>query len=94
MTEAVDPAVAELTISAETEVDGDRSGRARPRDRPARDRVRGGCARARRVGVPHRPLQLGWWTWAFPAILLALLLVCVNLVGDEIDAALNPASRR
>jgi peptide/nickel transport system permease protein len=38
--------------------------------------------------------QLGWWTWAFPAIALALLLICVNLVGDEIDAALNPATRR
>jgi peptide/nickel transport system permease protein len=38
--------------------------------------------------------QLGWWTWAFPALVLALLLICVNLVGDELDAALNPASRR
>jgi hypothetical protein len=36
------------------------------------------AARARRVGVPHRPLQLGWWTWAFPAIVLALRLVCVG----------------
>jgi peptide/nickel transport system permease protein len=36
--------------------------------------------------------QLGWWTWAFPA--LALLLVSVNLVGDELDAALNPTRSR
>lgn len=33
---------------------------------------------------------LGWWTWVFPGALLALLLVCVNLVGDGLDAALNP----
>ena len=38
--------------------------------------------------------QLGWWTWAFPAIALALLLVSVNLVGDELDAALNPTRSR
>jgi len=37
--------------------------------------------------------QLGWWTWAFPGAALALLLICVNLVGDELDAALNPAAR-
>ena len=37
--------------------------------------------------------QLGWWTWVFPGAALALLLICVNLVGDELDAALNPAAR-
>jgi peptide/nickel transport system permease protein len=34
---------------------------------------------------------LGWWTWLFPGLLLALLLVCVNLLGDALDEALNPA---
>jgi peptide/nickel transport system permease protein len=38
--------------------------------------------------------QLGWWTWTFPALALTLLLICVNLVGDELDAALNPARSR
>jgi peptide/nickel transport system permease protein len=38
--------------------------------------------------------QLGWWTWAFPAAVLALLLTCINLIGDELDAALNPAAVR
>jgi peptide/nickel transport system permease protein len=37
---------------------------------------------------------LGWWTWVFPAAVLAVLLVCVNLVGDGLDAALDPASQR
>lgn len=33
---------------------------------------------------------LGWWTWAFPAGALALLLSCVNVVGDALDEAFNP----
>lgn len=35
--------------------------------------------------------QLGWWAWAFPAVALAVLLLAINVVGDELDAALNPA---
>jgi ABC-type dipeptide/oligopeptide/nickel transport system permease subunit len=34
---------------------------------------------------------LGWWTWFFPGLVLVLILVCVNLVGDALDTALNPA---
>ena len=33
---------------------------------------------------------LRWWTWFFPAVTLVVVLVCVNLVGDGLDAALNP----
>lgn len=36
----------------------------------------------------------GWWTWFFPGLVLVLILVCVNLVGDALDAALNPAATR
>lgn len=39
-------------------------------------------------------LNLGWWTWAAPAAFLVLLLICVNLVGDGLDVALNPRARR
>jgi peptide/nickel transport system permease protein len=35
---------------------------------------------------------LGWWTWFFPGLVLVVILVCVNLVGDALDAALNPAA--
>ena len=35
-------------------------------------------------------LNLGWWVWAGPASVLVLILVCTNLVGDGLDAALNP----
>lgn len=34
---------------------------------------------------------LHWWTWFFPALTLVVVLVCVNLVGDGLDAALNPS---
>jgi peptide/nickel transport system permease protein len=34
--------------------------------------------------------QLGWWTWAFPALVLALVLACVNVLGDSLDEAFNP----
>jgi peptide/nickel transport system permease protein len=43
---------------------------------------------------PFNSLSLGWWTWACPAILLVLILVSVNLLGDAIAAALLPAGRR
>ncbi|HEU5245343.1 MAG TPA: ABC transporter permease [Gaiellaceae bacterium] len=41
-------------------------------------------------------LQLGegWWVWAFPAGVLLLILVCVNLVGDGIADALRPPRQR
>jgi ABC-type dipeptide/oligopeptide/nickel transport system permease subunit len=32
--------------------------------------------------------------YVFPGLLLVLLLVCVNLVGDALDEALNPTSDR
>jgi peptide/nickel transport system permease protein len=41
------------------------------------------------VGV-RSPVGYGWWMWAFPALVLVLVLVAVNLVGDGLDAALNP----
>lgn len=36
----------------------------------------------------------GWWTWAFPAGVLLVILVCVNLVGDGIADALRPPKHR
>ncbi len=41
------------------------------------------------IGVTNS-VGLGWWTWAFPGLVLVLVLVCVNLAGDGLDAALNP----
>ena len=39
-------------------------------------------------------LGQGWWTWAAPAALLMLILVCVNLLGDGLVDALRPARAR
>lgn len=35
-------------------------------------------------------VQAPWWTYVFPAVVLVLMLVCVNFVGDSLDDALNP----
>jgi peptide/nickel transport system permease protein len=39
-------------------------------------------------------LSLGWLTWTTPAIVLVLLLVSVNLLGDGLAAALDPRAQR
>ncbi len=41
----------------------------------------------------YNALGLGWWVWACPAIFLVVILVCANLAGDGLDAALNPRRR-
>jgi len=35
-----------------------------------------------------------WWIWIFPALVLVLILVTLNLVGDALDAAFNPSIAR
>jgi len=42
----------------------------------------------------YNSLGLGWWVWAGPAIVLVLILVCANLAGDGLDAALSPRAAR
>jgi peptide/nickel transport system permease protein len=44
--------------------------------------------------APINFLGLGWWTWGAPAIVLVLLLVTLNLVGDGLEAALDPRRAR
>jgi ABC-type dipeptide/oligopeptide/nickel transport system permease subunit len=41
-------------------------------------------------------LTLGWnsWGWGAPAILLIVILVCANLLGDGVADALRPTRRR
>jgi ABC-type dipeptide/oligopeptide/nickel transport system permease subunit len=43
---------------------------------------------------PYQQEALGWWTWVTPATVLVVVLLCVNLVGDGLDAALNPQQVR
>jgi len=42
----------------------------------------------------YNVLGLGWWVWTAPAAVLVAILVCTNLVGDGLDAALNPRRPR
>lgn len=39
-------------------------------------------------------LGLGWWVWMGPAATLVLVLLCVNIAGDALEAALNPRLAR
>jgi peptide/nickel transport system permease protein len=41
------------------------------------------------IGV-YNVLNLGWWVWTPPAVVLVVVLACTNLVGDGLDEALNP----
>jgi len=43
---------------------------------------------------PYQQQALGWWTWVTPATMLVVVLLCVNLIGDGLDAALNPQQVR
>ena len=40
--------------------------------------------------VVHSP----WWLYVFPSVLLVLMLLCVNFVGDTLDDVLNPQAGR
>lgn len=39
-------------------------------------------------------LNWGWWTWASPAVLLIVILVCANVLGDGLADALRPSRQR
>jgi peptide/nickel transport system permease protein len=34
-----------------------------------------------------------WWMVAFPSLAISLLILALNLVGDELNRALNPRLR-
>ena len=38
------------------------------------------------------PGSSSWWIWILPSVVLILVLVTINLVGDALDAALNPGA--
>lgn len=35
-----------------------------------------------------------WWMWLFPSLVLVVVLVCVNFLGDSLDDAFNPRHER
>jgi peptide/nickel transport system permease protein len=38
-------------------------------------------------------MRNAWWMIAFPSLAISLLLLAVNLVGDELNRMLNPRLR-
>jgi peptide/nickel transport system permease protein len=48
-----------------------------------------GDATATGIGS-YNQLGLGWWVWATPATILVTILICLNLIGDGINTALDP----
>ncbi|MFN2629381.1 MAG: hypothetical protein ABR569_12205 [Gaiellaceae bacterium] len=32
-----------------------------------------------------------WWLYVPPALVIIVILICVNVVGDSLDEALNPS---
>jgi peptide/nickel transport system permease protein len=45
-------------------------------------------------GAAGATIPSPWWVYVFPGVVLVLVLICINLVGDQLDEALNPTSER
>jgi peptide/nickel transport system permease protein len=43
-------------------------------------------------GTAGGVVQSPWWLYVFPGVLLIVILVCVNFLGDTLDEVLNPTS--
>lgn len=56
-------------------------------DKPTLSSLIADAAGSGQGGIGERP----WWLFAIPVALLVTFLVCVNLAGDALDEALNPA---
>jgi peptide/nickel transport system permease protein len=39
-------------------------------------------------------IQTFWWRWVFPSIALGLCVICVNLIGDGMQEAIDPKSHQ
>ncbi len=35
----------------------------------------------------------GWWMVVFPSLAMALLVLAMNIIGDDLNSTLNPTSR-
>lgn len=38
-------------------------------------------------------IQNFWWRWVFPAIILSICIICINLIGTGLDDAIDPKSQ-
>lgn len=39
-------------------------------------------------------IQNFWWQWAFPALMLAVCTICINIIGDNLRDVMDPKSSR
>ena len=39
-------------------------------------------------------IQNYWWCWVFPAIVLGICTICINIIGDGLRDALDPRADR
>lgn len=37
-------------------------------------------------------IQMYWWRWVFPALILSICTICINLIGDGLRDAIDPKS--
>ncbi|MFB0958004.1 MAG: ABC transporter permease subunit [Clostridiaceae bacterium] len=38
-------------------------------------------------------IQNFWWRWVFPALILSICIICINLIGTGLDDAIDPKSQ-
>lgn len=38
-------------------------------------------------------IQNFWWRWVFPAVILSVCIICINLIGTGLDDAIDPKSQ-
>ena len=38
-------------------------------------------------------VQFFWWRWVYPALILSICVICINLIGTGLDDAINPKSQ-
>ena len=53
--------------------------------RPTWGNILNGC-------VSSVVIQNYWWRWVFPAIMLSICVICINLIGDGLRDAIDPKS--
>jgi peptide/nickel transport system permease protein len=46
------------------------------------------------IGVGRTVLRVAWWMSAIPGITILVAVLCINLVGEGLNDALNPRIQR
>ena len=46
------------------------------------------------IGVGRTVLRIAWWMSAIPGLAILITVLCINLVGEGLNDALNPRLQR